>query len=195
MTDDVFQQKKIIRERLRQQRQKLSRTEVAEKSARILANLLPLSEVRSAKTLHCYVAWKNEVDTHELIRTLLNDGHRVMVPIVDVATKRLRHSEVRDFGELRAGTYGILEPAEEFLREVKLSDIDLIIVPGLAFDLSGHRLGYGGGYYDAFLATTNALKLALAYQFQLIDQIPIRKEDQRVDIIVTEERVYRTTEE
>lgn len=191
MTQDVFQEKQRIRERIRRKRRRLSRQDVAEASSRITDRLLAVPEVDRARTVHCYVSWKNEADTHDLIRILLKQGHRVVVPIIDVATKTLRHSEVRDFRELKAGTYGILEPAPEHIRPTALQDIDVIIVPGVAFDLTGHRIGFGGGYYDAFLATTGALKIALAYQFQIVDKIPTREEDQRVDIIVTEENVHR----
>jgi len=103
----------------------------------------------------------------------------------------LLHSEIKSFDELKKGTFGILEPPQDRFRKVRISEFDLVIVPGIAFDLTGHRIGFGGGFYDSFLGSITATKIALAYEFQIVDEIPTRAEDVKIDILVTEKSVYR----
>lgn len=190
---EIFQQKKEIRSRIEQQRKSLSKSAVESKSSQIIALLSALPECQNAQTIHCYVAWRNEVDTHDFIKTSLKSGKRVVVPVTDLQNHLLRHSEIRCFDDLRPGAFGILEPASEHFREVTLGEIDLVIVPGVAFDQSGHRLGFGGGYYDAFLAKVKATKVALAYEFQIVHDLPTRPEDEMVDLLVSEKDIYSFT--
>ena len=101
--------------------------------------------------------------------------------------KELQQYFINDFSELQAGAYGILEPRPDPSRRVATEQFDL--VPGLAFDRAGRRLGAGKGYYDRFLAGIKAPKIALAFAFQLVEQVPIEPHDQRVEVIVTENEV------
>lgn len=187
----VFQLKKEIRSRIEAQRRQLSSEWVKSKSQQIVLNLQSLPEFQGARTVHCYVSWRNEVHTHDLISNMLREGRQVVVPVVDLANRTLLHSAIRTFDDLKPGAFGILEPPKENLQKILFNELDLVIVPGVAFDLSGHRIGFGGGYYDNFLTHVTATKIALTYQFQIVEKIPIRKEDQRVDILVSEEGVYR----
>ncbi|MFQ5651403.1 MAG: 5-formyltetrahydrofolate cyclo-ligase [bacterium] len=182
--------KEDLRAEIKQKRACLTGEQVRRDSARIIARLETVPGFAQAKSVHCYVAWQNEVRTHELIQELLLRGTRVVVPAVDLANHTLVHSEISSFSDLRPGAFGILEPAPDARRPVNVGDIDVVIVPAIAVDMSGHRIGYGGGYYDTFLAHIGALKVALVYHFQIVDKIPTRNEDERVDMIVTERGVY-----
>lgn len=189
--DKIFQLKKEIRSRIETRRRQLSPDRVKSKSEQIIANLESLPEYRSARTVHCYVSWRNEVHTHDLIAEMLHEGRRVVAPVVDLSNRTLLHSAIKKFDDLKPGTFGILEPPKENLQKVLFAELDLVIVPGVAFDLSGHRIGFGGGYYDDFLTHVSATKIALSYDFQIVKKIPTRKEDQRVDILISEDGVYR----
>ena len=192
--DNVVQQKSEIRSRIEKQRRCLPSESVFSQSSKIISRLKGLHEYQNAKTIHCYVSWRNEVNTHELIKVTLEAGQQVVVPVTDLSSHTLVHSEIKSFSELKKGTFGILEPPKDRLRKVTISEFDLVIVPGVAFDLSGHRIGFGGGFYDGFLGNVKATKIALAYEFQMLDKIPTRPEDEKVDILVSEKSVYRFSE-
>jgi 5-formyltetrahydrofolate cyclo-ligase len=174
-------------------RRALAPAQVAASSQAICSRLCGLALYQQTGLLHTYVSSKgNEVDTQELIRTSLESGKRVCVPVVRPGTRRLAHAEVRDLAQLRPGRWGLYQPAEghgEWLAD--LDAIDLVIVPGLAFDPLGHRLGLGGGYYDRFLARVRAPKIGLTYQELVLPEIPHETHDMLVDIVVTENQVYR----
>ena len=188
----IFQSKKIIRTQIREQRKQLSPQAVFEKSRHIVKSLQTLPVYLSAKTVHCYVSWHNEVHTHELIKSMLVSGRRVVVPVVNMQEQSLVHSQIRSFDDLQKGTFGILEPKPEAMDLVAPEELDLVLVPGIAFDKRGYRLGYGGGFYDTFLAQTKTVKVGLAFDFQIVDLLPTREEDERVNLIVSEKRIYHT---
>ena len=189
--DNVVQQKSDVRSLIESQRKSLSGESVDSQSSKIISHLKQLPEYQAAKTVHCYAAWRNEVNTYQLIKDTLQTGRRVIVPVTDLSSHTLLHSEIKSFDELKKGTFGILEPPKDRFRKVAISEFDLVIVPGVAFDLCGHRLGFGGGFYDGFLGDVKATKIALAYEFQMVDKIPTRAEDEKVDILVSENNVYR----
>ncbi|NIR72103.1 5-formyltetrahydrofolate cyclo-ligase [candidate division KSB1 bacterium] len=191
MEKDLTQQKQIIRDEIESRRKRLPKEWIASTSRMIFDRLNDISEFRDARTLHCYVAWRNEVDTQVLIKRLLNSGRRVVVPVVDRESHSLIHSEVRDFADLQPGAFGILEPMKDRRRPVEISELDLIVVPGVAFDRIGNRIGYGGGYYDNFLKHTPTTKIGLAYDFQIVERIPTNARDERVDMVVSEQGVLR----
>ncbi|MFQ5602670.1 MAG: 5-formyltetrahydrofolate cyclo-ligase [bacterium] len=188
--DEITQKKQSLRRFIAQKRASLSHEWVVARSRTIFHQLPAISEFEAARTIHCYVAWKNEVDTHALIKNLLAKNRTVVVPVVNVAAHTLFHSQIRDFDELRPGAYGILEPPADLIRPVEVSCIDLVIVPGVAFDRQGNRLGYGGGFYDAFLSQITCKKIGLAFEFQVLDSIPTRSQDMCVDRLVTEKGIY-----
>jgi len=184
--------KEDLREEIRKRRASLSTYEVLEKSNEIVARLKNLEEFERAGVIACYISFDNEVYTHGLIREFM-EKKKILVPVVD-ENGGIFLSHLRRWEELQSGAYGILEPAKEFLRRASVENADIIIVPGIVFDERGNRIGYGGGYYDRLLSSTNALKVALAYEFQVLREIPAEEHDVRMDIIVTEERVlnYRS---
>ena len=129
-----------------------------------------------------------------MIRESLGSGKNVVVPRVNKNNQTLILSELHRWTELEKGAYNILEPQKENLREIAVDIIDLILVPGVGFDCSGHRLGHGKGYYDKVLKeATHAVHVGLAFECQLVERIPVEPHDVPVDIIVTEKRVIHCT--
>lgn len=186
--------KKVLRETIIARRLAMGADEVATLSNQIAARLLALPEYREAKQIMSYVAFRHEVETRDIITRSLAMGKKVAVPLTVSREKKLIPSQVYDFpGDLAPGCWGILEPRPETLRPVDPSEIDLVLVPGLAFDRQGHRLGYGGGFYDRFLAQLPApsTSVALAYSFQVLPEVEHGENDWPVDIIITEAEIIR----
>jgi len=191
MKDHIRDKKKRVRKRMIAQREALSGEAVRESGEAIWRRILGLSEVAEARVIHCYVSAKNnEVDTRRLISVALEEGKRIVVPVTDFWNRRLDHSEIKCLDELERSMFGLLEPREECLRFIGIGEIDLVIVPGLAFDPQGNRIGFGGGFYDRFLSDIRAPKIALAYSFQVVEKIEEGPHDVRMDKVVTDERVY-----
>lgn len=192
MTTPVQQSKDGLRERLRSQLAGLSIADVRRASAAIWERLSVLSEFASAHRLLVYVSTGREVDTHGLIQQLLAMGRRVCVPKFDGATQRYIASELRDFSaELMEGKFKILEPKPETVRAVAVADLDALVVPGLAFDETGNRLGRGTGYFDRILREARGATIGLAYDFQVLEEVPADTRDVAVDFIVTETRLVQ----
>ena len=164
-----------------------------QKNLRIRETLLSLPEFLSAKTILFYASFRSEVETHSLIREALAMGKRLVLPKVDAENHALILYEIKDIHELAPGYMGIPEPDLPDERSAVIDDIDLAIIPGAAFDLTGSRLGYGAGYYDNLLLgrRSGTPILSLAYEEQLVDAIPAEKHDVRVDMIVTDKKVIR----
>ncbi len=176
--------KQETRKRLLEKRNYLTQEEVEEKSKQIIENLKDLDEYKKARKIMFYISKEKEVSTIELIKELLETKEKtVCVPKVN-DEKELEVHSIESFDKLEKGSYNILEPVKD--NPVDLDDIDIIIVPGAAFDKKGNRLGYGKGYYDIFLKKVNGKKIGLAYDFQLIESVPTNSDDVGMDIVVTE---------
>ena len=132
-----------------------------------------------------YLATPDEIDLSDFIREMLDRGVKVVAPRWNGKTYKLVRLKSLSEGDLRRGPMGILEP--KALRIVKPSKVAAWIVPGLAFTIHGDRLGYGGGWYDRYLAAVapDAVALAVAYPFQILDDIPTDPNDRRVTDVVT----------
>ncbi|MAH33246.1 5-formyltetrahydrofolate cyclo-ligase [archaeon] len=189
--------KQALKLKIFEKRKSLSEEYVIEKSTEIKEMLYSLPEFKEAKNIMFYVSFDNEADTHEMIKELLLEKEKtVVVPYTEKDNYLLQISKLEDFNELEKKNFGILEHKEHHIKKFDIADIDLVIVPGVVFDKSGHRIGYGHGYYDRFLdnlekINKNAVKIGLAYDFQIADKIPIEKHDVPVDKIVTEKRIIR----
>ena len=182
--------KESLRKKIKDERDRLSKRDVRDRSKLIIENLFLLPEFFRADTIHTYVSSKNnEVDTHELIRTLLKQKKRVVAPIADKVTKQMRHSEIFSLSELGTAAYGILEP--RIYRPVAVADMNVIIVPALAVDRKGNRLGFGAGFYDRFLHDVNLPTVALAYDFLVLNDVPSETTDVPVSFIVTEQEIIK----
>ena len=168
----------------------LSSADVRAMSAAIWERLAVLPEVASAHALLIYISKGNEVATHGLIQQLLAMGRHVSVPSFDDAAQRYVASELNDFeGELSEGRFGILEPRRECVHRVATDKLETLLVPGLAFDEQGIRLGRGLGFFDRLLRETRGTRIALAYDFQILNEVPADAHDVRMDFTVTEKRV------
>lgn len=181
-------EKELLRTQIRQRRRALDSAQREQMSRAIVSRLEALPVFQRAHCVQTYVALRHEVDTHQLIRRLLQEGRQVVVPRTG-PKNTLQQYFIKDFSALQIGAFGILEPGPEAELLTTLAPIELVLVPGLAFDRRGQRLGAGKGYYDRFLAQIAAPKIALAFGFQIIAAVPIEPHDQRVDMIVTEEEV------
>ena len=160
----------------------------ARNSRAIARKVFRLRAFRHASVVCCNVALPYEVQTWWRIEEMLERGKRVGVPIVQTRTKRLGISEVRDPStELVPGAFGVLEPAPRARRPLPLREVDLVLVPGLAFDRRGHRLGHGYGYFDRFLARLpkRTKTVGLAFRFQLLDRLPTTLHDHAVHTVVS----------
>lgn len=187
--------KKAIRKQILERRSSLDSIGVLEKSKQICQRLLALEQYRRANTIMAYLDFRKEVVTRELLEDTLQAGKRLTVPVVVNRESRIMvASELRDYpGDLRVGNYGILEPL--CLCPVAPQDLDLVVMPGVAFDCRGNRLGYGGGYYDRFLEKLrpDAVTVALAYEMQLVPDLTqfMGSYDRAVHMIITEARVLQ----
>jgi 5-formyltetrahydrofolate cyclo-ligase len=161
-------------------------------SERILERLMALEEMASARTVHVFASFGSEVDTIRLIGELLDTGRRAVLPVVDRARWTMTHRSIGRLGDLEPGFKGIREPCPG-CEAVEPSEIDLVIVPGVAFDRTGGRLGYGGGFYDSFLALCRGTRVALAFSLQVVDEVPCEARDLPVHAVVTEEEVIRSS--
>lgn len=173
-------------------RMSLSQEWIREKSKAITDKIIALEAYVKSRSLMVYVDFRNEVGTENLILHALSAGKRVSVPITDIKGKRLTPSELLDYpGDLEPGAWGILEPGKQHVRPVSPEDLDLVVVPGVAFDAGGNRLGYGGGFYDRFLPRTRlgTVYLAPAFEIQVVENVFPGPLDVPVHIIVTEEKV------
>ena len=178
--------KNQLKESILQKRNSLSKEEIIEKSNEIKNKLFNLKNYKNSKTIMFFVSFNSEVNTHDMIRDALKNK-TVVVP--KVVHHEIEPSIIIDFDNLMpCGKFGILEPIEAM--KIAYKNIDLVLVPGIVFDKEGHRIGYGFGFYDKFLAKVpKAIKIGLCFDFQFVDKIPAEMHDVPVDMIVTEKRV------
>lgn len=185
--------KQRLRKRVLAMRAGLDRDQVEAGGQAILAKVLALEAYRRAELVHSYVSSKeNEVDTRALIGTCLAQGKRVAVPVVMPGTKTLSHALIDSLDQLVVGPWGLAQPDPAATTWLPAeARIDLVVVPGLAFDRRGQRIGWGGGYYDRFLAQVPAVKIGLCYDALVLDCIPGEPHDVPVDLVVAETAIYQ----
>ena len=178
--------KNQIKEPILEKRNSLSKDEILEKSKKIEENLFGLDSYKKSKNAMFFVSFNSEVNTHEMIRNSLG---RKTVIVPKLMQHEIEPSVIIDLDNLvPTGKFNIPEPMD--LMKIAYKNIDLVLVPAVAFDLEGHRIGYGFGYYDKFLKKVpKSVKIGLAFDFQVVDKIPKEEHDVPVDFIVTEERI------
>lgn len=164
-------------------------------SRRITARLLALEAYQAATTVLYYVDVRDEVRTRPILAAAVHSDKRIVVPYC--VEDQLRLLSLDSMDEMVAGAYGILEPREELRslpeKQVAAEQLDLVLVPGLAFDRQGGRIGYGKGYYDRLLAAArrDTLLIALAYDCQIFDAIPMQPHDIYMDAVLTESAIHQ----
>lgn len=182
--------KNKLRKKLIEIRKNIPRNEVLEKSNRIKNRLYKMEEFKLASTILFYVSYDNEVYTHDMIKERMSIGKKIIVPFSDKKNRCLILSELNNWNDLEPGSYGILEPRKHNIEEISIDKINLIIVPGVGFDEQCRRIGHGKGYYDNLLRNSkNAQHIGLAFEFQIVEKIPIEKHDLPVNKIITEKRI------
>lgn len=185
--------KNDIRKEVLKKRDKISRDVKTIKDLSIKKRLFSLQEFMDAKIVFFYASFKSEVETLTMIKETLDMDKRVILPKVQREESGVRLYEIKDINELLPGYMGIPEPLSQNGYFLSLDEVDLIIIPGVAFDYSGNRLGYGGGYYDMLLAERQKKIpiIALAYEEQLVDKIPSEPHDIRIDMVITDKRLIK----
>jgi 5-formyltetrahydrofolate cyclo-ligase len=155
----------------------------------VSGRIAALAELAKARTILGFASFGAELPTDPVMQWVLNSGRRLLAPYVD--GPELRATEVRSLEDLAPGYRGIREPVER--TPLDPAEAAAVLVPGVAFDERGRRLGYGGGFYDAFLAGIDlrAPRVGLCLDVQIVDEVPAGEDDQPVDVIVTPERVIR----
>jgi len=195
MQDSIKQLKRQARTEALTRREALGEELRAEKSAVIAGRLSRLELFKNARCVFIYVAVRSEVQTRAIIQAALQQGTTVCVPCIDAGKKIMIPCAISDPArELHSGLLGIPEPDPSVCSPVAIHDIDLAIVPGLAFTSAGQRIGYGGGYYDRFLGMWQGSSCALAFEEQIVDCLPFHpSRDRAVRRIITESRVIDPT--
>lgn len=185
--DDIREYKKELRERFKGWRKGLSVVDKTRRDIQILTRLTSTSVYKSCKVLLTYVSTPIEVDTRGLIERAISDGKTVAVPKCINGTRDMKFYIIKSMADLEPGTFSVLEPIVGKCKELTQFRGSLCIVPGLAFDMDGYRLGYGKGYYDRFLDSTDGiLKAGVCYCACTMNKLIRGKYDMPVDIIITE---------
>lgn len=179
--------KKEVRRYIKQQRDAASDEQVAQNSEKIAEAVAALPQYKEASCVYAYIDYNHEVMTDSIIFKALEDGKRVAVPRVE--DKDLVFCYLNGLDDLEAGYFGIREPKQSC--KIANEKDALFIMPGVAFDKVHHRVGYGGGFYDRYLAKANThYKVALAFDFQVLETVPYEPHDILIDLLVTESTVY-----
>lgn len=154
--------------------------------------LLKMNCIKNASTIMLYLDFNNEVITDNLIKELISLDKIVASPITIIKEKKLIPCQIKDFENgIQYGAYNIREPKPNCSTEINIKDIDVVIVPAVAYDINGFRLGYGGGFYDRFLENIreDAVTIGIAFDLQIFNEVPKEPHDAQLDYIITESRI------
>ena len=180
--------KQGLRAQMRAKRNGLPPNSYAQKSAQIRDKLESLEQFKKSEHILVYLSKEKEVDSHALVRELIHSHKEVYAPKVN--GRDLHAYKINRWEELEPGHFDVLEPIHKH-QKIPLSQLDLILVPGIAFTPDGHRIGYGKGYYDGLLKDMDAIKIGLAFEEQMVDEFPTEDHDIPVDIVITDQNVYQ----
>lgn len=176
--------KEEIRKINKTRRGEMSREEVNKKSKAAADAFLASELYKNAFEIMVYIPLGNETDTSYIIDKIHDDGKKCIVPITNKETGEITPYYLKKNAELKKGAFSIYEPVGA--RKADKKELDIIIVPGIAFDKCGARVGFGKGCYDRFLKDVKVVKLGYCYDFQLSDEIPSKSHDIKMDFLVTE---------
>lgn len=183
-------EKEEVRKSMRARRKALKPEKRENLQKQAQKNLLSLQEFRQAEWIFPFVSCGTEMDTMALIQAVLAEGkHRLAVP--RVRGEEMDFVRLHSIQDLVPGAMQILEPTGD---QIVTANEGLMLMPGLAFDLQGNRVGYGAGYYDRYLEkfdSSKLVKVAYAFDFQIVDHILVEEHDRRVDAVVTDRRILR----
>ncbi len=179
--------KQQIRREIEAQRGVLDTQWLEAASVRIVENLQSLEVFQSSETVALYMAIAGEVNLDSLFQKCRELGKRTCIPVFNAKEKLYEMAEITPETECSTGHYGIREPLSPAL--IPMGNVDLVVVPGVAFDRKGNRLGRGGGYYDRLLEEFSGTSVAVTFDFQVLPTIPVEQHDKPVDILVTEMKI------
>ena len=187
----IAAEKEVLRQRILQLRDNMDPADIRQKSLKIIEKVLGLPEYAKANVIALYVNKGSEVETKPLIRKALASGKKVLIPITKKNTRELLYSEISSLDALVPGTFGIPEPRDAKARA--LTTANIVLVPGVVWDIYGYRLGWGKGYFDTVLSrlSDSSLSIGLSFDLQLVEQVPREQFDLPVEMLVTESRVIR----
>ncbi|HCW53189.1 MAG TPA: 5-formyltetrahydrofolate cyclo-ligase [Clostridium sp.] len=151
---------------------------------------------KKADNIFIYISYGSEIDTKYIITRAIKEGKKIYVPRTEFSERLMNAVRINNFDNLIKSKYGALEPKKD-KTFIDPNDLDLIVVPGVAFDKNGGRIGYGAGFYDRYFKRINdenksrIMKLVLAYDFQLMDKVPTDKDDVSIDAVMTEKQFIK----
>jgi 5-formyltetrahydrofolate cyclo-ligase len=186
--DDTAAAKQSLRKKMRHLRRQILPENARDAALRAAGNLLQIKELDGVTTVGLYTSVDQELATQHAARQLRQQGIRLAYPRIIPGHRALAFHRVDDPAELVPGTYGIPEPPAT-AEPVRLDDIGLFVVPGLAFDRQGRRLGSGKGCYDATLTHCPAIRVGFAFDQQLVDEVPSTNHDLVMNLLVTESAI------
>ena len=191
---DLHETKPSLRKRILGRRNAMDCCTRTALSRTIVRDIVETSVYRRSHTVMAYASFGSELQTDGFVHHVLDQGKTLLLPRVDRQRELLEVYRVRDpVQDLRVGTWGIREPRPDRCTRVEPAIIDFVLVPGLAFDRRGGRLGYGGGFYDKLLAdglSQGAWLVAGAFECQMVEKVPVDEHDMPMDVVVTEDRHY-----
>lgn len=187
--------KGVLRNEVLSRRNALSIEARKIKDERIGKLLSALSEFAEAGTILFYASFRSEVDTFELLKNSISKNKTVVLPRVDMQNSSLTLYKIRTLEDLEPGCFGISEPRPEEDRLINPEAIDIMIIPGVAFDEHCNRVGYGKGFYDRLLSRKKAPAYALAYEEQILGRVPAETHDIKMDKIITDKRIIQNHEQ
>lgn len=181
--------KSILRKKYINIRNELSKEEVIKRSIAITNHILNWDKFLVSYSIMIYASFKNEVETSFLAVEILKQGKKLIYPKTIRDKFNLIPCIVNKIDDLSEGEYGILEPKS--FEVIDKRDIDLIFIPGVAFDKNGYRLGYGAGYYDRFLKDFKGVKAGICYDFQIVNDVYKDEHDIKMDYLICEEGILK----
>lgn len=185
---DIRKIKNELRQKSKTYRASLDLSQKQEREAVIMDLIFRLPNFDSFKTVLCYVSTPIEVDTHKIIKKLLEQGKIVAVPRCVDGTRDMKFYCISSFEQLEKGTFGVLEPKISECEKLRDFRNSVCIIPALMFDSEGYRLGYGKGYYDRFLSKFSGTKIGICFEECFVDKLPHGFYDVAADILITEEK-------
>jgi len=188
---DIREYKNDLRNKYKLTRKELSFKKKLELDEKIFNRLISHNSYKNCETLLTFVSTAIEVDTHKLISYSLQQGKKVAVPKCISGTRQMEFYLINSIDDLEVATFSVLEPKIEICTKLLNFENSICIVPGLAFDLNGYRLGYGKGYYDRFLSNYTGLNIGVCYCSCTLNKLISGKFDRPVDLLITDKYIRK----
>ncbi|MEH7459461.1 5-formyltetrahydrofolate cyclo-ligase [Bacillus pseudomycoides] len=180
------EEKVRLRKRILEHMNSLSTEQYKNLSEQIVFSLYEQREWKEAETIGITLSMEHEVNTYIIIEKAWQEGKKVVVPKCNRKTRTMTFRQIVNFDQLETVYMNLREPIPALTKEVEANEIDLLVVPGVAYTRRGERIGYGGGYYDRYLVRYEGKTLSLAFDFQIVNDIPTEPFDQNIQKIITE---------